>query len=99
MWLMLQQDTPADYVVATGKTSTLQAFVETAFTHLGLDWRRHVVSDAGITRPNELRVSQANPAKARERLGWQAKQVMHDVVRLMCEDETRVVHAERSAAP
>ena len=99
MWLMLQQDTPDDYVVATGKTSTLQVFVETAFTHLGLDWRRHVVLDADIARPNELRVSQANPAKARERLGWQAKQVMHDVVRLMCEDETRVVHAERSAAP
>ncbi len=52
MWLMLQQDTPDDYVVATGKTSTLQAFVETAFTHLGLVWRQHVVTDAGIARPN-----------------------------------------------
>ena len=93
MWLMLQQDTPDDYVVATGKTATLQAFVETAFTHLGLDWRQHVVTDAGIARPNELRVSQANAAKAQHRLGWQAKYVMHDVVRLMCEDETRVVHA------
>ena len=93
MWLMMQQDTPDDYVVATGKTATLQAFVETAFTHLGLDWRKHVVTDAGIARPNELRVSQANAAKARDRLGWQAKYVMHDVVRLMCEDEARVVHA------
>ena len=92
MWLMLQQDTPDDYVVATGKTATLQAFVETAFTHLGLDWRKHVVTDAGIARPNELRVNQANAAKAQARLGWKAKYSMPDVVRLMLEDEVKVRH-------
>ncbi len=89
MWLMLQQDTPDDYVVATGKTFTLRAFVETAFTHLGLDWRKHVVTDAGIARPNELRVSRANAAKAQHRLGWRAKHSMPDVARLMIEEEQR----------
>ena len=92
MWLMLQQDTPDDYVVATGKTVTLQAFVETAFTYMGLDWRKHVVTDAGIARPNELRVSQANAAKVHARLGWKAKYSMPDVVRLMLEDEAKVRH-------
>lgn len=87
MWLMLQQKTAEDYVVATGQTYRLQDFVETAFSRLGLDWRKHVTTDAGLARPNELRVSQANPAKARTTLGWKAQHAMPDVVRLMVEDE------------
>jgi GDPmannose 4,6-dehydratase len=87
MWRMLQQQEPDDYVVATGETHRLQDFVEAAFTRLGLDWREHVVSDAGLARPNELRLSRANPAKAQARLGWKAKFAMRDVVRLMIEYE------------
>jgi GDPmannose 4,6-dehydratase len=87
MWRMLQQNEPDDYVVATGETHRLQDFVEAAFTRLGLDWREYVVSDPGLARPNELRMSRANPAKACARLGWNAKHAMHDVVRLMIEDE------------
>ena len=87
MWLMLQQKEPDDYVVATGETHRLQDFVAAAFTAVGLDWHEHVVSDPEFARPNELRMSQANPAKAQARLGWKAKHAMPDVVRLMIEAE------------
>jgi len=87
MWLMLQQKEPDDYVVATGETHRLQDFVEATFAGLGLDWREHVVSDPEFARPNELRMSQANPAKAHAQLGWKAEYAMPDVVRLMIEAE------------
>jgi GDPmannose 4,6-dehydratase len=94
MWRMLQQDAPGDYVVATGETHSLQDFVETAFSHVDLDWRRHVVTDASLARPNELRMSRANPAKVHERLGWKAKHGMREVVRLMMEEEARMGQAQ-----
>jgi GDPmannose 4,6-dehydratase len=87
MWLMLQSERAEDYVVATGQTFTLQQYVERTFAGFGLDWREHVVTDRGIARPNELRINHANPSKARERLGWQAKHSMPEVVRLLIEDE------------
>ena len=87
MWRMLQQKEPDDYVVATGQTHRLEDFVAAAFTEVGLDWRAHVVSDPGFARPNELRTSRANPAKAQARLGWKARYAMADVVRLMIEAE------------
>ena len=87
MWLMLQQKEPDDYVVATGETHRLQDFVEATFAGLGLDWREHVVSDPEFARPNELRMSRANPAKAHAQLGWKAGYAMPDVVRLMIEAE------------
>lgn len=93
MWLMLQQQTPKDYVVATGHTHRLQDFVELAFARLGLDWRKHVVIDPGLSRPNELRVSRANAARAQADLGWKAKYVMPDVVRMMVEHEMKGIHA------
>jgi GDPmannose 4,6-dehydratase len=89
MWLMLQQKEPDDYVVATGETHRLQDFVEATFAGLGLDWREHVVSDPGLARPNELRMSRANPTKAHAQLGWKAEYAMPDVVRLMMEREGR----------
>jgi len=89
MWLMLQQPEPDDYVVATGQTNRLEDFVAVAFAGLGLDWREHVVSDPGLARPNELRMSRANPTKAHAQLGWKAEYAMPDVVRLMMEREVR----------
>ena len=91
MWRMLQQERPDDYVVATGQTHTLQEFVEAAFAEAGLDWRQHVTTDTGFSRPNELRVSRGNAAKARSVLGWEAEYAMRDVVRLMIEDERKGV--------
>jgi GDPmannose 4,6-dehydratase len=83
MWLMLQQSDPADYVVATGETHRLEDFVAAAFEEVGLDWRRHVVSDPGLRRPNEVMTSRANPGKAAASLGWRARHRMRDVVRDM----------------
>ena len=83
MWRILQQDDPEDYVVATGETHTLEEFTAEAFSCVGLDWREHVVTDPALLRPSEIMVSRANPAKAAERLGWQARNKMQDVIRMM----------------
>ncbi len=83
MWRMLQQARPDDYVIATGETNRLEDFVEEAFRLFGLDWRKHVQTDPSLLRPTDLAVGRANPAKARDKLGWQAKFKMRDVVREM----------------
>jgi GDPmannose 4,6-dehydratase len=83
MWRMMQEDKPDDFILATGHTVSLQNFVETAFELLGLDWQDHVVSDQSLFRPADLSVGIANPSKAREVLGWEAKSKMTDVVRMM----------------
>jgi GDPmannose 4,6-dehydratase len=87
MWLMLQQEQPDDYIIATGETSSLQEFVATAFARVGLDWRDHVETDSSLLRPTDLMVGKANPAKALAKLGWQAHYRMRDVVAMMIEDE------------
>jgi len=83
MWLMLQQDQPQDFVIATGHTFTLEEFVAAAFEHFSLDWRRHVVQDEKLFRPTDIQVSRANPAKAKAVLGWEARLSGADVVRSM----------------
>ncbi len=83
MWLMLQQDEPQDFVVATGLTFTLEEFVAGAFAAFSLDWRRHVVQDEKLFRPTDIQVSRANPAKAKALLGWAATVSGGDVVRAM----------------
>jgi GDPmannose 4,6-dehydratase len=86
MWLMLQQPHAEDYIIATGKTHSLEEFIDAAFSCLGLDWREHVDSDPALFRPSEIMVSLANPAKAFLELGWKANKGMVDVVKLMVED-------------
>jgi GDPmannose 4,6-dehydratase len=83
MWLMLQQDVPGDYVIATGETNPLQDFVAEAFRLVGLDWHKHVESDQALLRPTDIKIGRANPAKARNALGWSARSRMRDVVREM----------------
>lgn len=83
MWLMLQQDQPDDFVIATGQTHTLEEFAACVFSSLGLDWREHVVTKPSLFRPTDISVSRGNPAKARERLGWLAQYRMADVVKMM----------------
>lgn len=73
MHLMLQQDEPGDFIVATGRTISLKDFVARAFAWHNLDWRDHVTSDPGLIRPSDLRVSRALPAKAASILGWRAE--------------------------
>jgi len=83
MWLMMQRDTPDDFVIATGESYSLERFVDVAFACVGLNWRDHVVLDEALLRPTDLMVGHGNPAKACEKLGWQARYKMHDVIRLM----------------
>ncbi|MDD5460868.1 MAG: GDP-mannose 4,6-dehydratase [Methylococcales bacterium] len=83
MWLMLQQEHPEDYVIATGQTYTLEHFVMLAFSAVDLDWRDHVIQAAEFMRPTDLLISSANPSKAREKLGWQASMNMPQVIENM----------------
>jgi GDPmannose 4,6-dehydratase len=87
MWLMLQQEQPDDFVIATGETNRLEDFVAATFSCLGLDWRDHVATDPDFLRPTDIMSSRANPRKAKEILGWQAAARMNDVVRMMVAGE------------
>ncbi len=87
MWLMLQQEKPDDYVVATGESHSLEEFVEAAFSSVRLNWRDHVVLDKALLRPTELATGRGNPAKALAKLGWQARHRMREVVRMITEAE------------
>ena len=85
MHTMLDREAPEDFVIATGKTSSLEQFVAAVFSAVGLDWRRHVTHDASLTRPSELGCGKADPSRAAERLSWVATSTMADVARLMVE--------------
>jgi len=91
MWLMLQQEQPDDYVIATGQTSSLQDFVEEVFSRLDMDWRDHVEHNPDLIRPTDIQSSFANPLKAKEKLGWEARYMMRDVARMMVEEELLAV--------
>lgn len=83
MWLMLQQQQPEDFVIATGHTVTLEYFVAESFRQLGLEWRDHVLQDRELFRPTDPTVSHADPAKAETRLGWRATLGVKDIVARM----------------
>ena len=89
MWKMLQEPVAHDTVIATGRTVSLRYFVECAFAHFGLDWKSHVRQDLALLRPSDISYSAANVAAATERLGWTAHHSVEDVVREMCEAESR----------
>jgi GDPmannose 4,6-dehydratase len=97
MRLMLQQPEPKDYVIGTGKTHTVQEFVEAAFAHVGLDWRRFVVIDPKLVRPAEVDLLISNPRRAREELGWTPRVSFADFVRMMVDAD--VALAAREPAP
>ena len=87
MWMMLQQDQPDDYVLATGKTNTVERFAELAFQIVDLDFRDYVVQDPRFMRPTDVDLLVGDPSKARDELGWEATTSFGDLVRLMVEDE------------
>ncbi|MDX2039973.1 MAG: GDP-mannose 4,6-dehydratase [Acidobacteriota bacterium] len=87
MWLMLQQNAPDDFVVATGKTFSLEEFATAVFSACGLDWRNHVEIDSALLRPADIDAGRADPSKAARVLGWQAQHTMPDVVRMMIQAE------------
>ncbi|MDT9225499.1 MAG: GDP-mannose 4,6-dehydratase [Limnospira sp. PMC 1279.21] len=90
MYLMLQQDEPMDYVIATGETYSLADFVTKTFECVGLDWQNHVVTDANLYRPTDIAWGGGNPMLAKERLGWKAKFKMPEVVRMMVDAQFNI---------
>lgn len=83
MWLMLQQSTADDFVIATGMTHKLSQLIDMAFREVGLNWQDHVDIDRQFFRPTDLMIGKADPSKAQRRLGWKATHMMPDVVAKM----------------
>jgi GDPmannose 4,6-dehydratase len=89
MWRMLQQDSPDDYVIATGEMHSVQELIDVAFGLVGLDPGKHVRIDERYFRPTEVDELQGDASKARARLGWQPRVTFHELVRLMLEADLR----------
>ena len=83
MGRILQMDTPEDFVIATGKSISLEGFIELVFSEFNLDWQKYVKIKASLFRPLDLMQNHANPERAKKKLGWQAKYKVEDVVRFM----------------
>jgi len=94
MWLMLQQNEPDDYVVATGEQHTVQEAAEIAFAHVGLDWRRYVREDPALLRPAEVDQLVGNSAKARECLGWRPTVGFQQLIEMMVDADLEAVRRE-----
>jgi GDPmannose 4,6-dehydratase len=91
MWLMLQQDQPGDYVVATGQTHSVRRFCELAFAYAGLDYRNYVVVDERFFRPAEVDLLVGDPSRAREKLGWKPEVSFEQLVEMMVEADLRIL--------
>ncbi|MEV6110282.1 GDP-mannose 4,6-dehydratase [Streptomyces sp. NPDC051940] len=98
MWRMLQQDTPDDYVVATGVAATVRQFLETAFTHAGLDWTEHVRFDPKYERPSEVDALIGDAGKAESLLGWKPRTTWRELAQLMVDADIEQLEAELSGA-
>ena len=95
MWLMLQQDRPDDYVVATGETRTVREFAEIAFASLGMDYREHVEVDKRYLRPSEVDLLLGDPSKARRELGWEPAHDFRSLVEMMIESDLQAALEEQ----
>lgn len=90
MWLMLQQDEPEDYVIATGEQHSVRDFADAAFSHLGLDYRDYVTVDQQFLRPADVETLLGDATKARKTLGWSCQVAFKDLVREMVEADLRL---------
>jgi GDPmannose 4,6-dehydratase len=89
MWMMLQQDEPDDYVIATGKTHSVQRLCEVAFGVVGLDWHDYVAQDPRFMRPAEVDLLVGDASKAKERLGWEPKVSFEELIEMMVEADLK----------
>ena len=94
MWLMLQQDQPDDYVVATGKTHSVRELCKEAFSYLGLNWRDHVVVDPKFVRPAEVDLLVGDASKASRALGWQPTVTFGELIHMMVDADLALLHRE-----
>ena len=91
MWMMLQSETPDDYVIATGNTRTIREFCQVAFDHVGMDWEKYVVVDERFFRPAEVNLLLGDAAKAKKDLGWQPEISFEKMVREMVDNDLELV--------
>jgi len=89
MWLMLQQDEPGDYVIATGKAHTVRKLLQIAFSHVGLNWEDHVVIDEDLIRPAEVNRLLGDASKAREKLLWRPQVSFEELITMMVESDVK----------
>jgi GDPmannose 4,6-dehydratase len=99
MWLMLQQDKPDDYVIATERTHTVRRFCEIAFGHVGLNWQDHVILDERFVRPAEVDLLIGDATKAHEQLGWQPRTSFEDLVAMMVDSDLAALQEDRRPEP
>ena len=83
MWLILQQEIPNDFIIATGQSYSLQEFIRIAFESLDLYWQDYVIFNPAFSRPTDLKISKADPSRANRLLNWKAKYSMPEVVKMM----------------
>ena len=98
MWLMLQQEKPDDYVVGTGEAHTVREFCQEAFSHVNLNWEKHVRVDPKLKRLAEVEHLVANPAKARAQLGWKPRISFQQLVRMMVDADMELFGSHRQAS-
>jgi GDPmannose 4,6-dehydratase len=98
MWLMLQQDKPDDYVIATGQTHSVREFLEEVFGHLEMDWKKYVEIDPRYFRPSEVDLLLGDSSKARRMLSWQPKVGFRELARMMTEADLDLADAEKAEA-
>ena len=91
MWLMLQQPQPDDYVIATGETHSVREFLEEAFGHANLDWKKYVDQDPRYLRPAEVDLLLGDASKAKRQLGWAPKTKFRELVKLMVDADIRLL--------
>ena len=96
MWMMLQRNEPDDYVVATGRTISVREFAEMAFTHAGLDFKKHVEFDARYLRPAEVDLLLGDPSKARRVLGWKPETTVEQLARMMVDADMELARREKT---
>jgi len=97
MWEMLQQPVPDDYVVATGRSVSVRDFCKLAFSHVGLDYEHFVVSDPKFQRPAEVQVLLGNAAKAKDKLGWQPKTSLEELIAMMVDSDMRRISGQNDS--
>ena len=95
MWMMLQQDEPDDYVVATGEQHTVREFAEAAFSYAGLDYRNHVIMDPQLLRPAEVELLLGDATKAKKKLGWSCQVKFKELAEEMVEGDLQLLRASR----
>jgi len=97
MWMMLQRDEPDDYVICSGETHSVEELVQIAFDFAGLDWKKYIKIDQRFVRPAEVDLLIGDAAKAREKLGWEARVTFEEMIRMMVDNDLKMVQEEIDA--